>query len=359
MSSKAERPSTIDRLTLVGVLVRTLAFSTAYGILLEIRLMPIASPRSAGADLNPSLGLRRRLDAVRTIDEVDWHALDVAFFTAGAGLSHEVVLKAAAAGCLVIDNTSAFRQTPGVPLVVPQVNGHLLNERPAPNIVANPNCSTIQLVRVLAPLHRVIGLRRVMVATYQAASGGGTSGLAELAGRSLRLLGDAAAPEDSTPGKFGPSLAFNVIPQIGPIGEDGITNEERKIRQETRTILDAPELDISASAVRVPVFQCHSETVWADLERAVPAAQVAQVLSEAPELRVYGPEMDPPYPMPTQVYRTSEDRALVHVGRVRREPDHPRTVMLWIVADNTWVGAALNAADILSTVITAGWLEAG
>lgn len=324
----------------------------------SVRLVPIASPRSAGTDLNPSLELRRHLEPVLAVDEVDWTGMDVAFFTAGAELSRDIAPKAAAAGCLVIDNTSAFRGTPGVPLVVPQVNGELLHERPGPGIVANPNCSAIQLVRVLAPLHRVIGLRRVVVATYQAASGGGTAGLAELAGRSARLLAGNAEPGDDDPGKFGPPLTFNVVPQIGSLDEHGVANEERKIRQETRILLRAPDLDISASAVRVPVFRCHSETVWADLERDVPAVQIAELLSEVPVIRVYGPEREPSYPMPIQVVRTAADRALVHVGRIRVDPERPGTVMLWIVADNTWVGAALNSVDILSAVLDARWLDA-
>lgn len=324
-----------------------------------MHLMPIASVRSAGVDLNRTLNLNQTIGLVHAADEVDWSALDVAFFSAGAAISRVMAHRAADAGCLVIDNTSAFRATPGTPLVVPEVNGELLRERPATNIVANPNCSTIQLVRVLAPLHRAVGLRRVVVSTYQAASGGGSRGLAELADRSAKALRGEVEPWAAGSGKFGPPLTFNLIPHIGRLDEHGNTHEERKIRQESRVILCAPELDVSATAVRVPVFHCHSEAVWLDLNRAVDRTEVTQLLSHETGIRVYDETLNLPYPMPIEVYRSAEDRARVHVGRIRSDPDRRETMMLWIVADNIWVGAALNAVMILSVILGAEWLGTG
>jgi len=318
------------------------------------RVHPVASAASTGRDLRAEWGLSVAMDPVNTLDHLDLTALDVAIFCAGAAVSRQDVEQVAAAGVLVIDNSSAFRMRPDVPLVVPQVNPHVLERRPAAGIVANPNCSTIQLVRALHPLHTLAGLEQVVVATYQAASGGGRRGLAELATESGRVLSDPGGPMEAA-GRFGQPLAFNLVPHIGPVDDAGISHEERKLVQEPRKILELPELRVSATAVRVPVSHCHSEAAYVRLRTPVSAALVENALTITPGIRVHRRHDDPPYPMPRLVVG-DEDRALVHVGRVRGDPDDARAVWLWIVADNLWVGAALNALQVVELAVKHGWL---
>ncbi|MET7878937.1 aspartate-semialdehyde dehydrogenase [Micromonospora profundi] len=318
-------------------------------------IVPVASGASVGRDLNSELGLDLPLAPVTTVEAVDFTKVDVAVFCAGADTSRAEAERAAAAGALVVDNSSAFRHRADVPLIVPEVNPHLLANRPATNLVANPNCSTIQLVRALHPLHAHAGLDEVVVATYQAASGGGQRGLAELADTSRRRLADPDASVDP-PGRFGQPLAFNLVPEIGLSDDTGFSHEERKIVAESRRILGLPELRISATAVRVPVFDCHSETVRVRTRRPVSASGVEDALATVDGLRVYRRTESPSYPMPRQVALTDESRALVHVGRIRIDPDDDHALWLWIVADNLWVGAALNALNIVSVATKTGWL---
>jgi aspartate-semialdehyde dehydrogenase len=318
------------------------------------RVYPVASPASAGRDLRAECGLSVAMDPVTALDRLDLTAIDVAIFCAGAALSRQEVERVAAAGVLVVDNSSAFRMRPDVPLVVPQVNPHLLERRPAAGIVANPNCSTIQLVRALHPLHVLAGLEQVVVATYQAASGGGQRGLAELAADSGRVLSDPGGPVEAA-GRFGHPLAFNLVPQIGPVDDAGISHEERKLAREPRRILDLPELRVSATAVRVPVPHCHSMAAYLRLRTPVSAALVENTLAVTPGIRIYRRHHHPSYPMP-RLLVGDEDRALVHVGRVRGDPDDARAAWLWIVADNLWVGAALNALEIVGLAVKYGWL---
>ncbi|MYS19389.1 aspartate-semialdehyde dehydrogenase [Streptomyces sp. DvalAA-14] len=319
------------------------------------RVVPVASPRSAGRDLAAEFGLSRALDPVTTLDRLDPGEVDVAILCAGAELSRQAAERLAGAGVLVVDNSSAFRGRPDVPLVVPQVNGQVLRQRPPSGLVANPNCSTIQLVRALHPLHALAGLDRVVLATYQAASGGGVRGLAELAEASAAFLADPGRPPEE-PGRFGQPLAFNLIPEIGPADVSGFSHEERKLVAESRRILGLPLLPLTATAVRVPVFHCHSEAVHVTLREPVTAAAVEDVLAAAPGLRVHRRGGGPGYPMPRTACVRPEDRALVHVGRVRVDPDDPRAVWLWIVADNLWVGAALNAVQAVGLAVGYGWL---
>lgn len=318
------------------------------------RVYPVASPASAGRDLRAEWGLAVAIDPVTTMDRLDLAALDVAIFCAGAAVSRQHVERVAAAGVLVVDNSSAFRMRPDVPLVVPQVNPHVLERRPAAGIVANPNCSTIQLVRALHPLHLLAGLEQAIVATYQAASGGGRRGLAELAADSARVLSDPGGPIEAA-GRFGQPLAFNLVPQIGPADGAGISHEERKLAWEPRKILELPELRVSATAVRVPVSHCHSEAAYVRLRTPVSALLVENALAVTPGIRLHRGHDDPPYPMPRLVVG-DEDRALVHVGRVRGDPADACAVWLWIVADNLWVGAALNALEIVELAVKYGWL---
>ncbi|MEU6890857.1 aspartate-semialdehyde dehydrogenase [Streptomyces sp. NPDC046557] len=320
------------------------------------RVVPVGSARSVGRDLRAELALSLPMAPLVTVEDLDPRALDVAVFCAGVDVSNREAERLAAAGVLVVDNSSAFRMRPDVPLVVPQVNPRTLAVRPASHLVANPNCSTIQLVRALAPLHELATLDSVVVATYQAASGGGLRGLEELARGSREVLDDPGARGEPG-GRFGQPLPFDLIPEIGLQDDSGLTHEERKLVREPRKILGLPELRVSATAVRVPVFHCHSEAVHVRVRRPVTTEAVEKALAATPGLRVHTRADSPSYPMPRSVFARPEDRALVHVGRVRVEPDDPRAVAVWVVADNLWVGAALNALQIVELASSQGWLK--
>ncbi|MFD9339723.1 aspartate-semialdehyde dehydrogenase [Streptomyces sp. NPDC060028] len=325
------------------------------GIVPVERVIPVGSARSVGRDVGAEFALSLPMAPVVTVGDLDPRGLDVAVFCAGADVSSREAERLAAAGVLVVDNSSAFRMRPDVPLVVPQVNPGALAERPASGLVANPNCSTIQLVRALQPLHELATLESVVVATYQAASGGGLRGLEELAEGSRRVLEDPGAP-DEPGGRFGQPLPFSLVPEIGLQDDSGLTHEERKLVREPRKILGLPGLRVSATAVRVPVFHCHSEAVHVTLREPVTAPAVEKALASTPGLRVYTRSDSPSYPMPRSVFARPEDRALVHVGRIRVEPQDPRAVAVWVVADNLWVGAALNALQIVELAVKEGWL---
>ncbi|MFF2366004.1 aspartate-semialdehyde dehydrogenase [Streptomyces sp. NPDC058122] len=325
------------------------------GIVPVEQVVPVGSARSVGRDLGRELGLSLPLADLVTLDELDPRGLDVAVFSAGAEISGREAERLASAGVLVVDNSSAFRMRPDVPLVVPQVNPAALDDRPASGLVANPNCSTIQLVRALHPVHELAGLESVVVATYQAASGGGVRGLRELAEESRAVLDDPRA-QGAPGGRFGQPLAFNLVPEIGLPDGHGFTHEERKLVREPRKILGLPDLRVSATAVRVPVFDCHSEAVHIALREPVTAAAVEEALAATAGLRVHRRSHSPSYPMPRTVFARREDRALVHVGRVRVAPEDDRALALWVVADNLWVGAALNALQIVELAAKNGWL---
>ena len=294
-------------------------------------LVPLASARSAGSVLR----WRDREWTVRVPAPGVFHGCGIALFSAGAARSREWGPIAAGEGTVVVDNSSAWRMDPAVPLVVPEVNAAALQERGA-GIVANPNCATIQLVLPLAALQCAAGLARVLATTFQSVSGAGQKGIAaldaELAGR----------PSPGTP--FRGPIAGNVIPWIGPRGEDGWNEEERKVREETRKILGLPELRVTATCVRVPVRVGHSIAATVELERPLALADALASLRAWPGIVVHGPESDP---LPRDVAGTD----LVHVGHVRADPDVPRVFHLWIVADNLRKGAATNAVQIAERLV--------
>lgn len=302
-----------------------------------LRLM--ASERSAGT----VVGALGRTIVVEDLATADFTGIDITFFSAGTPVSARFAAKAAACGALVIDNTNAFRMDPDCPLVVPQVNSALLATRPVSGIIANPNCSTIPLVRLLLPIQEEYGLQRVTVATYQAASGGGQSGIEELREGTKNVL--AGLP--LTAKRFPEPLAFNTVPVIDRFQHDGSTLEERKMRQESRRILGLPSLDLVATCVRVPVENGHSEAVVVDCERPVDAAELSRLLAAQAEVEVWKDRVPTP--------RTVAGRPnLVHVGRIRADPEHPARVLFWLVADNLRVGAALNALQIAEQAVEAG-----
>ncbi|WP_331729212.1 aspartate-semialdehyde dehydrogenase (plasmid) [Streptomyces sp. NBC_01003] len=301
----------------------------------------VASARSAGTELS----VDGASYPVQAVDEFDFSSVDLAFFSAGTEASQQWVPKATAAGAVVIDNTIAYRMDPDTPLVVPQVNAHELDERPKSGVIANPNCSTIPLVRLLKGIEQRWGMRQAVVSTYQAASGLGHPGVEELKDASRAALDE---PDEAYPSKeFTPSLAFNVIPKIDRFLDTGFTLEEQKMLQESRKILGIPHLDVTTTCVRVPVVTGHSEAVWIEAQGVVDRAELVEVLASLPEVTVHDRESVREFPTPT----TINDPNRVHVGRVRVNPNNPRAFWLWLVADNLTIGAALNAIQIAEELI--------
>jgi aspartate-semialdehyde dehydrogenase len=265
--------------------------------------------------------------------------VDYALFGTSAELSAKFVPIAVEAGAVAIDNSSHFRMQAGIPLVVPEVN--LAAVTPDTKIIANPNCSTIQLVPVLQAIHELAGLKHVVVSTYQSVSGAGKNALDELWGQTIAICNQQEMPQEA----FQHQIAFNCIPQIDVILEDGYTKEEYKIINESRKILGLPDLRITATAVRVPVFFSHAESVFVETEREALPQDVMKALAARPGIAVHA-ALDE-YPMQIDVAGQDD----IHVGRVRRDPSVPHGLSLWIVADNVRKGAALNAVQIMEKLL--------
>jgi aspartate-semialdehyde dehydrogenase len=292
------------------------------------RLTLLASPRSKGR----SLRWGGRDWACTVAEPGAFRGVDFALFSAGGDRSKEWAPIAAEEGAIVVDNSSAWRMDPQVPLVVPEVNGDAARDRPK-GIIANPNCSTIQMVVALEAVRRAAGLTRVVATTYQSVSGAGETGRAALRDE---LLGNR--PEDSP---FARQISGNVIPQIGDLEGDGWTGEERKMINETRKILSLPDLPVAATCVRVPVEVGHSVQVMVETERELSVDEARRALEAFPGVIVAGD--DARYPTPLEAAGRDE----VFVGRIRRDPFLPRTLHLWVVADNLRKGAATNAVQIV------------
>ncbi len=308
------------------------------------KLDVLASSRSVGESVtfgNADL-------EVALLDDYDFAGTHMAFFSAGSAISAEFAPKAAAAGCLVIDNTSKFRYDEDVPLIVPEVNGDLL-EAPIPGrIIANPNCSTIQMVVALAPLHAAARITRIVVSTYQSVSGAGRKGVTELAAQTTSLLAGTPVDEEDAPFVQADQIAFNVVPQIDRFDEDGMTFEEVKMIRETRKILRAPDLPINPTCVRVPVFYGHSEAVTIETEHHLCANEARRLLREAPGVEVIDREERQGYPT---AIRCATGTDGVYVGRVRQDPSYENGLNLWVVSDNLRKGAALNSIQIAEQLI--------
>ena len=297
-------------------------------------LVALASSRSAGSEV----AFGRKQTPVRDLETYDFDGIDVAFFSAGGSVSAKHAPRAAAAGALVIDNTSHFRNDSDVPLVVAEVNPHAMRDRPR-GIVSNPNCSTMQLVVALAPIHRAVSIDRINVATYQSVSGAGRSGLDELGRQTSQLLNFKKA----RPKRFTCQIAFNVIPHIDDFQENGYTREEMKMVWETQKILEDPAIKVNPTAVRVPVFFGHAEAVHIETRAKITAAQARELLAAAPGVVLVDERKDGGYPTPV-THASGQDP--VFVGRVREDISHPLGLDLWIVADNIRKGAALNAVQL-------------
>ncbi len=299
----------------------------------------LASARSVGQEI--SFGPKRVLK-VRNLDTFDFAGWDIGLFSPGAAISAIHAPRAAAAGCLVIDNTSQFRMDHDVPLVVPEVNPEALQKARRRRIVANPNCSTIQMVVALKPLHDLFTVKRVVVSTYQAVSGAGKEGMDELFTQSKgSFVGDPPTSE-----QFTRPIAFNVIPHIDRFMDDGFTKEEWKMAVETRKIMGG-DIRVVATCVRVPVFVGHSESVVVEFEEPVDLEQARAVLREAPGVILHDRREDGGYVTPIDC--VGEDAT--YVSRLRIDPTVPNGLAFWCVSDNLRKGAALNAVQIAETMI--------
>ena len=301
-------------------------------------IYPLASSRSAGN----SVVFNSRSVEVGRLDEFDFSTVDLGLFSAGGSVSAEYAPKAMAAGCIVVDNTSYFRNDPEIPLIVPEVNLHALDQHQG--IIANPNCSTIQMVVALKPIYDAVGIRRINVATYQAVSGAGRRAIEELAGQTAALLNGKKPTIDVMPKQ----IAFNVIPEIDSFQDNGYTREEMKMVWETRKIFEDETLMINPTTVRVPVFYGHSEAVHLETRDAVTAAEVRQLLSVAPGVTVIDDHTPGGYP--TAVTEAAKQDG-VFVGRIRKDISCDRGINLWIVSDNIRKGAALNSIQISEALL--------
>lgn len=276
----------------------------------------------------------------------DFKDIDIAFVSAGGGTSLEYAETITRHGALMIDNSSAFRMEPDVPLVVPEVNGADAFNTPR-NIIANPNCTTIQMVVALKPIHDISPIKRVHVSTYQAASGAGAAAMAELDNQYRQIVNG----EEPTVEKFAYQLAYNVIPHIDVFADDDYTKEELKMNRETKKIMHAPELEVSATCVRVPVMRAHSESVWLETTAHVSVAQAREALEKAPGVIVMDNPAEKVYPMPKDI----ADKDPVYVGRLRRDLACENGLTMWVVGDQIKKGAALNAVQIAQYLLANGW----
>ncbi len=301
-------------------------------------IFPLASSRSAGK----SVVFNGRSLEVGRLDEFDFSTVELGLFSAGGSVSAEYAPKATAAGCIVVDNTSYFRNDPEIPLIVPEVNLHALDQHQG--IIANPNCSTIQMVVALKPIYDAVGIHRINVATYQAVSGAGRRAIEELAGQTAALLNGKKPAMEVMPKQ----IAFNVIPEIDSFQDNGYTREEMKMVWETRKILEDDTLMINPTAVRVPVFYGHSEAVHLETRDPVTAAEVRQLLSVAPGVTVIDDHTPGGYP--TAVTDAAKQDG-VFVGRIREDISCDRGINLWIVSDNVRKGAALNSIQISEALL--------
>ena len=314
--------------------------------LLESRNFPVnnlyllASERSAGT----TLSFKGKRVTVQNLAEFDFSQAEIGLFSAGGSISAEYAPKAAAAGCVVIDNTSHFRRDEDIPLVVPEVNSHALERFADRNIIANPNCSTIQMLVALKPIYDAVGIARINVATYQAVSGTGKSAIEELAAQTARLLNGQPAETKVYPKQ----IAFNALPHIDTFQENGYTREEMKMVWETQKIFEDDTISVNPTCVRIPVFHGHSEAVHIETKQPISAVEAQALLERAPGVEVIDTRADGGYPTPVSEAAGSDP---VYVGRIREDISHPMGLDLWVVSDNLRKGAALNSVQIAEVLI--------
>lgn len=301
---------------------------------------PLASARSAGTRIQFNGANVKVCD----LAQFDFSRAHIALFSAGASVSAEFAPKAADKGCVVIDNTSFFRRDEDIPLVIPEVNPDEIQRFKLRNIIANPNCSTIQMLVALKPIYDAVGIERINVATYQAVSGSGKQAMEELAGQTAALLNIKPIKKKVYPKQ----IAFNVIPHIGDFEENGYTLEEMKMVWETRKIFADESIQVNATCARIPVFYGHSEAVHIETKDKLSADSARSLLEQAPGVVVMDCHQDAGYPTPVE---DSAGQDPVLVGRIREDISHPRGLSLWIVSDNVRKGAALNSIQIAEILI--------
>jgi aspartate-semialdehyde dehydrogenase len=300
----------------------------------------VASSRSAGS----RVAFGDRMLVVQDLAEFDFSKVQIGLFSPGASVSAVYAPKAAAAGCVVVDNTSQFRYDDDIPLVVPEVNPQAVAQYKTRGIIANPNCSTIQMLVALKPIHDAVGITRINVATYQAVSGTGKEAIEELAGQTAHLLN--AKPIEAK--VYPKQIAFNVLPQIDVFMDNGYTKEEMKMVWETRKIMGDDSIQVNPTAVRVPVFFGHSEAVHIETRDKITADQARELLRKAPGIVVMDERKDGGYPT---AVTEGANHDPVYVGRIREDISHPRGLDLWVVADNVRKGAALNSIQIAEILV--------
>ncbi len=314
--------------------------------ILEQRNFPVrnlyllASERSAGE----TISFKNKQYTVENLADFDFSKAQIGLFSPGASVSAVYAPKAGKAGCIVIDNTSQFRYEEDIPLVVPEVNPHAIAQYTNHNIIANPNCSTIQMLVALKPIHDKVGIARINVATYQSVSGTGKEAIDELAGQTAKLL-NGLAPEIKV---YPKQIAFNVLPQIDVFQDNGYTKEEMKMVWETQKIMEDPDILVNPTCVRVPVFYSHSEAVHIETREKITVEEVRALLMKAPGVKVMDKQVNGGYPTPIP---EGTDHDEVWVGRIRKDISHPNGINMWVVSDNLRKGAALNSVQIAEVLI--------
>ncbi len=303
----------------------------------------LASDRSAGKKMFVT---HQEIEVKETVPE-SFQGIDIALFSAGAETSHHFSPIAARAGAVVIDNSAAFRMMPTVPLVVPEINPEDIKWHKG--IIANPNCSTIQMVVALYPLHKVNPIKRIIISTYQSVSGTGSAAIEELTTQARQVLDG----QNTVPHVYPHQIAFNILPEIDVFLDNGYTKEEWKMVEETRKIMHADDIAISATCARVPVFIGHSEAVNVEFSQPMSPDEARHILAQAPGVKVLDDPIISLYPQPWSAANTDE----VFVGRIRRDASHPRGLAMWIVADNVRKGAALNAVQIAEEMVKRDWIR--
>ena len=303
-------------------------------------LYPLASIRSAGSTIQ----FKGSSVQVTDLSEFDFSKAQIGLFSAGGSISEEFAPVAAAAGCVVIDNTSHFRREEDIPLVVPEVNPEALALYSSRNIIANPNCSTIQMLVALKPIYDAVGIERINVATYQAVSGSGKEAVEELASQTVSLLSGKEVECDVYPKQ----IAFNALPQIDVFQDNGYTREEMKMVWETQKIFDDHSIQVNPTCVRVPVFYGHCEALHIETVDKITADEARALLENAPGVTVVDERVDGGYPTPVG---DAVGKNSVFVGRIREDISHPRGLDLWVVSDNVRKGAALNSVQIAEALI--------
>lgn len=339
--------SVIKKKLKVGVVGATGMVGQTFMNILEEREFPIAELRPFASEnsLGKKISLQGKEWPCEVLKPGCFQGLDLVFFSSGDDISKEWAPRAVEAGAFAIDNSAAFRMAEGIHLVVPEVNGELVRRSQKPQIIANPNCSTIQLVVALKPLQERFGLHEVRVSSYQAVSGAGLPAYDELIAQVKDLENPSPRPQN-----FPHPIAFNLIPQIGSFSDNGFCSEELKIMKETRKILSEPQLKVSAFTVRVPVLNAHSESVWVELKKTVDKSQIIEAFKDFEGLVYQDDPAKSVYPQPRDV--SGEDP--VYVGRLHRDLENEKLWLMWVVSDNIRKGAALNGIQIAELI----WGEA-